>query len=66
MEKCTFADGIRICPDGVNDLDPCVYEDVKMYTNCTVIVSKCVNCGHAEFSWVRQEDTEEIDLADPT
>lgn len=59
--KCSF-DGIEVRPDGVNALDPCLYEDVTMYKNVTVIVSKCKRCGHIELSWLRQENTEEISL----
>ena len=40
-KKCSFPDGIVIKPDGVNELDPCVYEEVERYRNCTVIVSRC-------------------------
>ena len=57
--KCGF-DGIEVRPDGVNVLDPCLYEDMAMYKNVTVIVSKCKRCSHIELSWLRQEDTEEI------
>ena len=60
MSKCEHPGGIIIRPDGVNELDPCVYEDVEKYKNVTVIVSRCIYCGHIEISWVRQEDTEVI------
>lgn len=60
MSKCKHPGGIIIKPDGVNELDPCVYEDVEKYKNVTVIVSRCIYCGHIEISWVRQEDTEVI------
>lgn len=60
MSKCEHPGGIIIKPDGVNELDPCVYEDVEKYKNVTVIVSRCIYCGHVEISWVRQEDTEVI------
>ena len=60
-KKCSFED-VTIKPDGVNELDPCIYEDVMMYTNVTVIVSKCKECGHVEISWLRQDDTEEIPM----
>lgn len=63
MKKCEFPDGITVKPDGVNELDPCVYEDVEMYTNVTIIVSRCKKCGHTEISWMRQEDTEQIDIS---
>lgn len=60
MSKCEHPGGIIIKPDGVNELDPCIYEDVEKYKNVTVIVSRCIYCGHIEISWVRQEDTEVI------
>lgn len=60
MSKCEHHGGIIIKPDGVNELDPCVYEDIEKYKNVTVIVSRCIYCGHIEISWVRQEDTEVI------
>lgn len=60
MSKCEHPGGIIIKPDGVNELDPCVYEDIEKYKNVTVIVSRCIYCGHIEISWVRQEDTEVI------
>lgn len=60
--KCCFPHGLTIKPDGQNELDPCVYEDIEMHTNVTVIVSKCKNCGHIELSWIRTDETEDYDL----
>lgn len=31
MEKCRFPPGVIVKPDGVNELDPCVYEEVECY-----------------------------------
>lgn len=59
--KCSFGD-ITIKPDGVNELDPCVYEDIEMYTNVTVVISRCKRCGHIEISWMKQDNTEEIPI----
>ena len=59
--KCSFGN-ITIKPDGVHELDPCIYEDIEMYTNVTVIVSRCKKCGHIEISWMRQDNTEEIEI----
>ena len=61
-DKCTFGDGVVICPDGVNQLDPCLYEEIERYANVTVSVLRCKKCGHIELAWYRQENTEEIDL----
>ena len=60
MSKCKHSGGVTIKPDGVTELDPCVYEDIEQYKNVTVTVSRCIYCGHIEISWVRQEDTEVI------
>lgn len=60
MEKCCFPDGMVIKPDGVNELDPCIYEEVERYRNVTVSVMRCKKCGHVEVSWTRQENTEEV------
>ena len=38
-------------PDGVNELDPCVYQEIETHTNCTVHVMKCKKCGHIEILW---------------
>lgn len=58
-KKCSFGD-ITIKLDGVNELDPCVYEVVEKYHNVTIEVLKCKKCGHVEISWYRQDDTEEV------
>ena len=58
MKKCSFGEGITIKPDGINELDPCLYEDIEIWHNVTVIVSRCKRCGHIELSWLKQEDTE--------
>ncbi len=62
MEKCKYPEGITIKPDGIHDLDPCVYEDIEKYANVTVIISKCKRCGHIDISWLRQDDTVEMDV----
>lgn len=59
--KCSFGD-ISIKPDGVNELDPCIYEDIEMYANVTVVISRCKKCGHIDISWLRQDNTEEIPI----
>lgn len=64
-KRCSFADGIvAVKPDGRHDLDPCVYEDVEVWRNVTVVVSRCMNCGHIEISWHKQDNTEQIDPDD--
>ena len=62
MHECEFPNGMTIKPDGVNKLDPCIYEVVEKYANVTIEVLRCKNCGHTEISWYRQEDTEELEI----
>lgn len=52
---------IKIYPDGMHEMDPCIYEDVAIYRNVTIYISKCKVCGHVEISWEKQDDTEEIE-----
>ena len=58
--KCSFGDGITIKPDGVHELDPCVYEIKEIHRNVTVIVRQCHKCGNVDISWTAQEDTEDV------
>lgn len=60
MAKCSFPDGLVVKPDGIHELDPCIYELKEVHTNVTVYVYQCKNCGHVEISWEKQEDTEDI------
>lgn len=57
-EKCRFPDGMTIKPDGIHELDPCLYEEVEVIKNCTVRVLRCVRCGHYEWEWERDEERE--------
>lgn len=57
MKECSFGEGVTIKPDGINELDPCLYQDIETYRNVTVIVSRCIRCGKVDIRWVRQEDT---------
>lgn len=61
--RCRFPEGVTVKPDGVNELDPCTYQDVEIHRNVTVVVSQCTKCGHVEISWYRQEDTEDEIIA---
>ena len=56
--KCSWPDGMIIKPDGVNELDPCIYETIEIHHNVTVEVNRCIHCGHVELSWYRQDNTE--------
>ena len=60
--KCSFGDGVVIKPDGMNELDPCVYQEIERYANVTISVLKCKQCGHIELCWYKQDDTVELDV----
>lgn len=64
MCKCSFPDGIKWLPDGVNELDPCIYEEIERYKNVTVSVRRCKVCGNIDIGWYRQEDTKELEVED--
>jgi len=53
-------DGLVIKPDGVNELDPCLYQTEQVLTNCTVEVSRCKKCGAYNISWYRTPWTKEV------
>ena len=55
--KCGFGDGVTIKPDGIHELDPCVYETTEIHRNVTVMIGKCRKCGKVDISWMRQDDT---------
>lgn len=57
-DKCRMPEGVSIKPDGVHELDPCIYRTKQIHRNATVIVSQCEKCGHIDISWKRQDDTE--------
>ena len=61
---CSFQDGIIIKPDGVHELDPCIYETVEAYQNVSIEIRRCKNCGKIDIVWKRQGNTEEIDSID--
>ena len=61
MKKCSFGDGVEVKIGGV-PVDPCCYEVVAIYKNVTVEVLRCKDCGHEDFAWYKQENTEEGDL----
>lgn len=58
--KCSMPDGLEIKPDGVNELDPCIFKIEEVYTNCTVQVSRCEKCGEYDISWYRTPATEKV------
>ena len=54
MNRCRFPDGVVIKPDGVNELDPCLYEEIETVEHCTVHILRCRRCGHIEIEWERE------------
>lgn len=56
MDKCQSP--VEIRPDGINPLDPCVYEEVETHRNCTVHVLRCEKCGHIEIEWEKQNEAD--------
>lgn len=60
MTECSYGDGITIKPDGINELDPCLYEEIEAHRSVTVHILRCKRCGNIDIEWERQEDTEDI------
>lgn len=54
--KCSHPNGFKILPDGVHELDPCVYEEVESYANVRLTLLKCKKCGHMDFEWRYEKD----------
>lgn len=59
-KRCSWGDGITIKPDGEHELDPCVYRDVQEIKNVTIVVSRCIRCGHTVIGWKPQLNTEVV------
>ncbi len=60
--KCKCKNDVVIKPDGIHELDPCIYREVEKYANVTVSIRKCETCGNIDIVWFRQEDTEELEV----
>lgn len=61
--KCKHKDGDVVSFMGM-PVDACLYQHQKVYRNVTVVISRCVRCGHTIQRIVRQDNTEEIDGKD--
>lgn len=61
MCKCKLPDGMVIKPDGIHELDPCIYEPIEIHTNCTVKISRCINCGTIDISWIKNDGCDSYD-----
>ena len=57
-EKCE--NSVKFSIDGEHKMDRHLYRDIQVVKNVTVVVSQCVDCGHIEISWHKQDDTEDI------
>ena len=55
-ERCQMPGGVIFRPDGVNELDPYLYDEIETIENATVHVMRCVRCGHIEISWERNKE----------
>lgn len=58
---CDCNPNVVIKPDGVNELDPCVYVVDEVYVNVTVEISHCEKCGKINISWFKQDNTERVE-----
>ena len=56
MSRCAMPEGVSLRPDGVHEIDPCIYEEVERHSGCIVHVMRCRRCGHVEISWEKGED----------
>lgn len=61
-EPCQHPAGITIKPDGVHELDPCLYRDIELHTKVDLTISRCERCGKITFAWTRTDETEDFDL----
>lgn len=59
--KCHYPPNVSVFI-GEHEVDPCVYEDIQIITNATVIISKCSRCGELSISWRKTKNTEIINL----
>ena len=49
-------------PDGIHELDPCIYQEKEKFANVTVTISECTVCGCVDISWEKQDNTEELEI----
>ena len=61
MRKCKFPNNEEISIMGI-PLDPCRYEVIEKFKNVTVEVRRCVKCGNIDVAWIKQDDTERVDV----
>lgn len=54
MEKCRLP--FEFKPDGEHPLDPCLYTVKEHHENVTVEIWECMECGHQEIVWYKQNE----------
>lgn len=55
MDKCHF-NNFSYKPDGVNELDPCLYEEIETHEDCIVHILRCKRCGNIEILWEKDKE----------
>ena len=51
---CSFGEGVEVRPNGIDQLDPCLYKVIEVHKNVTGEVLRCKRCGKIELSWYRE------------
>lgn len=54
------SDDVSIRPNGIDELDPCMYRDTESFENVTVVISECERCGRTSIGWRRQDNTKRL------
>ena len=54
--------GEKFVLERTHDNEPCIFREKEKYRNVTVVISECKKCGHTDISWIRQDDTEEVEV----
>lgn len=57
-----MAMGADVDPESQFEIDPCTYRTQEVFENVTVIISKCEKCGNIDIAWVKQENTQKLDV----
>ena len=58
-KKCSRG-GITSRPDGIHELDACLFQLKQKLRNVTIEILECPVCGDVSIGWYRQENTEDI------
>ena len=52
-KECKYPEGFVIRPDGIHDLDPCIFEEDEVWKNVVVQILKCKRCGKISIGWYK-------------